>query len=197
MAEIKALLSYEDALRLAPETQAKYRAYRLRGEGEKGMTEVVEQVQKAVAAAFGLDEQVGLEAMRCAEAIVESRPAAEGGGASGLAEVVRLSLYRRHNRCVDGPLIEGSAAPLEVPLFAVSDSAKAKVQQQQAQAQAQEEQEQEQGAAARKDPSASSFPATTVGDLLFGGGGGVGGGSGGRGGGAANRALVLVAGSYT
>jgi len=122
---------------------------------------------------------------------VESRPAAEGGGASGLAEVVRLSLYRRHNRCVDGPLIEGSAAPLEVPLFAVSDSAKAKVQQQQQQQQQQQEEEEE-GAAARKDPSASSFPATTVGDLLFGGGG-----SGGRRGGAANRALVLVAGSYT
>ena len=63
MAEITALLSYEDALRLAPETQAKYRAYRLRGEGEKGMAEVVEQLQKAVAAAFGLDERVGLEAM--------------------------------------------------------------------------------------------------------------------------------------
>ena len=98
--DVKALLRREEALRLSPETQACFAAYRLAGRGEEGMGVVVEQVQERVAWEFRVPAAVAKEAMRCAEALLP-----------GDQEVPKLSLYRRFNRCEDGPLRHGSAAP--------------------------------------------------------------------------------------
>lgn len=97
---IKAMLKREDILRLSPETQQLYKEYRLAGRGEEGMQVVVDDIQKRVVKEFGLSMEVGIEAIQCAESILE-----------GDDEVKSLSLYRRHNRCIDGNLNIGDIAP--------------------------------------------------------------------------------------
>jgi hypothetical protein len=93
--QVKAMLAREDALRLSAETAAAFRAWRRAGRGEEGMSAVVEAVQRRVACEFGVSHAVGLEALQCAEALL---------GPPHRDHVVALSLYRRHNRCVDGDL---------------------------------------------------------------------------------------------
>ena len=44
--------------------------------------------------------QVGLDAMRCAESLLPDDP-----------EVIEISLYRKYNRCMNGPLNERDVAP--------------------------------------------------------------------------------------
>ncbi len=105
------MLRREDELRLCAATQAQFKAYRLAGRGEEGMGAVVAAVQRQVCAEFGVAEAVGVAVLQCAEALLP-----------GDAEVIQLSLYRRHNRCVDGALRVGDAAP-DVGLVAVSPSA--------------------------------------------------------------------------
>lgn len=97
---IKAMLRREDILRLSSETQQAYKEYRLAGRSEEGMEVVVDELQARVVREFGLPADVGLEAIRCAESILE-----------GDEEVNSLSLYRRHNRCIDADLNIGDTAP--------------------------------------------------------------------------------------
>ena len=111
--ELKAMLAREDELRLGPAAQECFRSYRLAGLGEEGMTVVVEQVQERVAVEFGIGFIVCKEALRCAEALLPGDPDVKG-----------LSLYRRFNRCVDGPLVAGTPAP-NAWLRPVSPTAKA------------------------------------------------------------------------
>ena len=94
---IKAILRRENELRLAPQTQARFKAISHRPDG---WLDVVESLQRQVAAEFGLSEKVGLDAMRCAETLLP-----------GDTEVRDISLYRKYNRCVDGPLRMGDAPP--------------------------------------------------------------------------------------
>jgi len=60
----------------------------------------MERLQRRVAREFGLSEDVGLQVMRNAEALLPGDP-----------EVREISLYRKYNRCRDGPLQVGDAAP--------------------------------------------------------------------------------------
>ena len=105
-AQIKAILRRENELRLSPQTQRQF-ATAAKTKGGSGWLDVVEDLQKAVAKEFGLSEQVGLDAMRKAEALLPGDP-----------EVMEISLYRKYNRCVDGDLDVGSMAP-DVPLLPV------------------------------------------------------------------------------
>ncbi len=107
------MLRREDALRLSESTQAAFRSYRDAGRGPEGMLAVPTAVQLRVAEEFGVPPDVGLEALRCAPALLP-----------GDDEVPTLSLYRRHNRCVDGSLNVGDLAP-DVELFPVCGSARA------------------------------------------------------------------------
>ena len=110
------MLKFEDELRLSKETQNEFRGWRLEGKGEQGMSVVVEDIQRRVAREFGLSEEVGMEALRCAETLL---------GPEHREEVIKLSLYRRHNRCVDGSLKVGNLAPLHPLLHPVSLAAQA------------------------------------------------------------------------
>lgn len=98
-AQIKAILRRENELRLAPETQRLFAAA-AKTVGGSGWLDVVEDLQRHVAKEFGLSEQVGLDAMRRAEALLPGDP-----------EVKEISLYRKFNRCVDGDLAVGDVAP--------------------------------------------------------------------------------------
>jgi hypothetical protein len=99
-------------LRLSQEMQHAFRAARTAAGGRgDGWLDVVELLQRRVAADFGLPEVVGLDAMRRAEALLP-----------GDAEVVKLSLYRKYNRCIDGPMQAGDAAP-DADLLALGGAA--------------------------------------------------------------------------
>lgn len=93
------MLRREEHLRLCAETQAKFHAARHECDG---VFRVVEDLQNQVVREFGLPIDIGLNALRCAEQWLGNDRAKE------------LSLYRRHNRFVDGPLIVGSSAPLSL-----------------------------------------------------------------------------------
>ena len=54
--------------------QAWFRAYREAERGAEGMGAVVDAVQQQVAAEFGVSEAVGVEALRCAEALLPGDP---------------------------------------------------------------------------------------------------------------------------
>ena len=97
--EIKTILRRENELRLSEETQRQFKAAGAAGRGD-GWLEVVEGLQRQVAAEFGLTEAVGLDAMRLAESLLP-----------GDQEVIEISLYRKYNRCIDGPLQTGDPAP--------------------------------------------------------------------------------------
>ena len=114
-ATIKRILRRENLLRLAPETQAAFRAAAA-ARGGGAWLEVVEGLQRRVAAEFGLPSHVGLDAMRQAEALCPDH----------VAEVREISLYRKHNRCRDGSLRVGQPPP-DAQLVRVSDGAAASV----------------------------------------------------------------------
>jgi hypothetical protein len=98
-AEIKEVLRRENEARLSPETQARFAAV---GEVGDGWLEVVEALQREVAVACGLTERVGVAAMRNAERLLDP---------IHHAEIREISLYRKYNRCKDGDLHAGDAAP--------------------------------------------------------------------------------------
>mmetsp|Transcript_1287 Transcript_1287/g.2538 ORF Transcript_1287/g.2538 Transcript_1287/m.2538 type:complete len:127 (+) Transcript_1287:990-1370(+) len=100
------MLRRENELRLAPSTQQLFKAAAVK---PAGWLDVVEQLQRHVAAEFGVSERVGLDAMRRAEALLP-----------GDEEVREISLYRKFNRCVDGCVQEGDATP-DAVLHRVSD----------------------------------------------------------------------------
>lgn len=95
---VEAMLRREEDLRLCAETQAAFYAAR-REPG--GVFRIVEELQRRVCEEFELPEEIGLTALRCAQHWI------------GEAKAKELSLYRRHNRCVDGLLTMGAPAPLE------------------------------------------------------------------------------------
>ena len=109
--ELKAILKRENDLRLCDETQRRFKLASVRPDG---WLQVVEQLQRQVAAEFGLSEAVGLAAMRHATQLLPDDP-----------EVIELSLYRKFNRCVDGNLDTGDCAPdaALLPLAAVRGAA--------------------------------------------------------------------------
>lgn len=94
---VEDMLRREERLRLCPETQAEFAAVRTE---PNGVFRVIEALQRRVAQEFGVSEDDGLTVLRCAERWVGKERAQE------------LSLYRRHNRCVDGPLVIGDVAPM-------------------------------------------------------------------------------------
>lgn len=104
------MLRREEQLRLADETQAAFAACAVRAEdaaderahgaSSEALYECIAALQRRVAREFGVPEAEGVAALRNAEAWV------------GPGKARELSLYRRHNRCVDGPLRVGDAAPL-------------------------------------------------------------------------------------
>jgi hypothetical protein len=95
---LKDMLRREEVLRLCEETQL-----RLLLQGEDSYVPVVVELQKQVSREFGVEEELGMMLMRCAESFARSD--------AELEEIVSLSLYRRHNRCVDGNLHVGHTAP--------------------------------------------------------------------------------------
>ena len=105
---VEAMLAREEELRLCDETQRSFFAAR---RDPEGVFNVVADLQRRVAREFGLAERVGLAALRNAEDWV------------GVEKAKELSLYRRYNKCRDGPLREGDRAPLESvrPLVEVLD----------------------------------------------------------------------------
>lgn len=92
------MLRREDALRLSEHTLRQYK----RGSAED-YVRITEALQAQTAAEFGLSAEVGSMLLRRADSFARSE--------AERAEIVQLSLYRRHNRCVDGDLQVGDAAP--------------------------------------------------------------------------------------
>ena len=88
--EIKTILRRENELRLCEETQILFKRASVR---PAGWISVVEELQRRVCREFGLDEDVGLAAMRGANLLLP-----------GDGEVDEISLYRKYNRLRDGPL---------------------------------------------------------------------------------------------
>ena len=91
------MLRREDTLRLSESTLQQYK------ESNEGYVAITTAIQEQVGREFGLNEQVGVMLLRTAESF--ARDDAE------LKEIISLSLYRRHNRCVDGSLQVGDVAP--------------------------------------------------------------------------------------
>jgi len=90
---VKAMLKYENQLRLAPEAQE---AYAL-----DGSIDITDNIQKRVAREFGFeDENLGAEILRTAERLFPDDP-----------DIKNISHYRRYNRAVQGDLVEGGSAP--------------------------------------------------------------------------------------
>ena len=104
------MLRREEELRLSEDVQKAFA--RVRGK-TNGVFDVIELLQAQVAREFGLEEEVGKYILRHAEEYVGAEKAKE------------LSLYRRHNTCVDGDLNVGDFAPLErVPKLKVVNDEK-------------------------------------------------------------------------
>lgn len=98
------MLRREEELRRCEETQQ----HMLAG-GEGSYVPIVEALQAQVSREFGLAPELGTMLLRCAESFAQSD--------EERAEIVALSLYRRHNRCLDGSLQVGDQAPvLQHPL---------------------------------------------------------------------------------
>lgn len=111
---LKQMLRREDTLRLSPDILAQYKAF-----GHDGYVRITTALQAQVSREFGLNEEVGIMLLRTAESFARD--------ATELAEMVSLSLYRRHNRCVDGTVQVGDLAPvLQCPLHLL-DAALTKV----------------------------------------------------------------------
>mmetsp|Transcript_7346 Transcript_7346/g.12976 ORF Transcript_7346/g.12976 Transcript_7346/m.12976 type:complete len:127 (-) Transcript_7346:701-1081(-) len=108
------MLRRENELRLAPETQAEFRAAGMKS-GPSAWLGVVEVLQRRVAAEFGLAESVGLDALRLAEVLCPGDP-----------EIKEISLYRKYNRCRDGAVSVGDA-PGDAPLIRVADASSARL----------------------------------------------------------------------
>lgn len=96
---LKQMLRREDALRLSEDTLKQYKAV-----GHDGYVPITTALQGQVSREFGLNEEIGTMLLRTAESFARSP--------SELAEIVSLSLYRRHNRCVDGTVQVGDMAPV-------------------------------------------------------------------------------------
>mmetsp|Transcript_26997 Transcript_26997/g.45532 ORF Transcript_26997/g.45532 Transcript_26997/m.45532 type:complete len:210 (+) Transcript_26997:865-1494(+) len=136
MDTLKAMLQREDQLRLSPET---LKLYELHGNTHYGA--ITTAIQEQVSREFGMTRkiaipdnytngyieddatmanpekivEVGVMLLRCAEQFASNE--------EELAEINALSLYRRHNRCVDGPLRVGDRVPLlEGPLHLLNES---------------------------------------------------------------------------
>jgi len=90
---VKAMLKYEDKLRLAPEAQEAY--------ATDGSVDITENIQRRVAREFGFDDEtLGAEILRTAERLFPDDP-----------EIKNISHYRKYNRAVQGDLVEGGPAP--------------------------------------------------------------------------------------
>ena len=101
------MLRRENDLRVSTETQHAFKAVaRMSQEGRKrdAYLKVVDDLQKQVAAEFGLSEKVGLDALRSAELLLNNNP-------QDVIDVREISLYRKYNRCRDGDLSVGDAPP--------------------------------------------------------------------------------------
>ena len=103
---IKDMLRLENEMRLGDIAMAEYDKARAKGEDP---FQIPEQIQIAVAAHFGLEPSVAMDAMRCAETLPQMT-------AADVEEVVQISHYRRYNRCMDGTLQVGDPSP-DVALF--------------------------------------------------------------------------------
>jgi hypothetical protein len=90
---VKAMLKYENQLRLAPEAQEAY--------ATDGSVDITDNIQRRVAREFGFeDENLGAEILRTAERLFPDEP-----------DIKSISHYRKYNRAVQGDLFEGGPAP--------------------------------------------------------------------------------------
>jgi len=101
--EIFAILTRENELRLAAETQKRFRAVSSRPDG---WLKVVEELQRQVADEWNLSHDVAFRIMRGAETLP-----AIASNREDLERVRNISLYRKYNRCVDGMLRVGDMPP--------------------------------------------------------------------------------------
>jgi len=101
--EIFAILTRENELRLAPETQKRFRAVSSKPDG---WLKVMEELQCQVADEWNLSHDVAFRIMRGAETLPGIASSRED-----LERVRKISLYRKYNRCVDGMLRVGDMPP--------------------------------------------------------------------------------------
>jgi hypothetical protein len=106
--EILAILRRENELRLAPETQQRFKAASHKPDG---WITVVEELQREVAEEFRLPQQVAFKVMREAESLLPY----------DVDSIREISLYRKYNRCVDGNLKVGDIPP-DVRLYTCSET---------------------------------------------------------------------------
>lgn len=100
------MLRRENDLRLSPALQQQYRE-----QGYEAYVPITEALQRQVAGEFGLDPVEGVAYLQGAESLVR-------GDEARLRAVREASLYRKYNRCFDGPLDVGDPAPrLVLPLW--------------------------------------------------------------------------------
>lgn len=103
------MLRRENDLRLSSAIQEQYRE-----RGYDAYVDITEALQRRVTEEFHLDTVEGVDYLQLAETLVRPNQAR-------VAEVRSLSLYRKYNRCFDGSLQVGDAAPLmKQPLYLVT-----------------------------------------------------------------------------
>jgi hypothetical protein len=95
---IKEMLRRENELRLSEQTLSRFKV-----EGHEMYVPITEAIQSQVCLEFGLSEEVGLTALRCADRLM---PTSED-----LAEIKEISFYRKYNRMRDGDVKEGDRVP--------------------------------------------------------------------------------------
>ena len=100
--EILAILRRENELRLAPETQQRFKDASHKPDG---WITVVEELQREVAEEFRLPQQVAFKVMREAESLLPY----------DMDSIREISLYRKYNRCVDGNLASNPSWKYNLP----------------------------------------------------------------------------------
>jgi hypothetical protein len=95
---IKEMLRRENELRLSEQTLSRFKV-----EGHEMYVPITEEIQRQVCREFGLSEEVGLTALRCADRLMPT--------SADLAEIKEISFYRKYNRMRDGDVKEGDCVP--------------------------------------------------------------------------------------
>lgn len=96
--QIKDMLRRENELRLSENTMARFKV-----EGHQMYVPITEEIQLQVCKEFGLSDEVGLTALRCADRLMPTP--------QDLAEIKEISFYRKYNRMKDGNVNVGDRIP--------------------------------------------------------------------------------------
>jgi hypothetical protein len=95
---VKEMLRRENELRLSETTLNRFKT-----EGSHLYVPITEEIQLQVCQEFGLSEEVGLTALRCADSLMPTSEDRE--------DIKEISFYRKYNRMRDGDLSEGDHLP--------------------------------------------------------------------------------------